>query len=277
MSLRIAHLSRIGARARNEDRYAVVETEQGTLLVLADGMGGHSGGDLAAQTVVETLRRSYLEAQRPLRDPFDFLRNALRVAHQSVRVLGQQYPPQQEPGSTAVACLIQGDSAYWVHVGDSRLYVFHDGMPLLHTRDHSYLERLADQGLLSSEERLQHPLRSMLTRCIGCTVRLGDIPAASRQLEYGDVLLLCSDGLWESLDGLRMGLLLRGRTLSHAIETMADAAEQGAFPTSDNITVVALAKVLDELAGAGDPHLEDALDQARAIRERYRDEMGDDG
>ena len=241
MEYEIGQANRLGNRSSNQDRFALFETERDVLLVLADGMGGQAGGEAAAEIVLETARRCYEEARRPVSDPGALFRQMVSAAHRAVIDYGHGHSPPITPGTTGVFCLIQNNQASWAHVGDSRLYIFRNGLPLYRTEDHSYVEGLYRRGIISRRERESHPMRSHITQCIGCQGQAPSVTVSKATTLYpGDVVLLCSDGLWGPLDDAHMGALLHRDGLDAVMDQMAERAEQASYPNSDNISVLAL-------------------------------------
>ena len=231
--------TRTGDRRSNQDRALVLEDDGEVLLVLADGMGGHARGDLAAEAFVDTFRRRF-RARDPLADPGNFLAETFQAAHRIIVAVGRTCQPPVQPLTTGVACLISGDTAHWAHVGDSRLYLLRHDRVIYRTRDHTPVAELLDAGLISHREARRHPMRNHVSRCIGSAdnppeVSLG--PTAF--LEPGDTLLLCSDGFWSALGERRLLALPGAEDLAATLETLALTAEQLAHPNSDNITAVA--------------------------------------
>ncbi|SCZ64923.1 PP2C family protein-serine/threonine phosphatase [Thiohalomonas denitrificans] len=276
--------NRLGNRTSNQDRLTAIETDEGILLVLADGMGGLEQGEIAAQAVVDAARELYLNSPRPVSDTGGLLRD---IIHRSHDRLVEDLSPDQEhssSGTTAVLCLVQNGEAHWAHVGDSRLYFFRGGRSIYRTRDHSYVESLYRQGLIDDEERSRHPRRNQITQCIGCTRYRPDVALAPPvALQEKDVLMLCSDGLWDSVKESELADLLGcASTLEESMELMADRAENSAYPNADNISVVAL-RFLKRL-GRRRPvqlvrerpapeKLESAIDQIQQIIHEYEKEM----
>ena len=138
--------------------------------------------------------------------------------------------------------LIQKNRAYWIHAGDSRLYLFRHGKLLARTTDHSYVELLRQQGAISSEDCISHPYRNYVTRCLGGKTLSVDFSHGEPTiLQPDDTLLLCSDGLWGSMDDDALTKCIQAdQPLSDIIEHMVNQAEASAFPESDNITAIAL-------------------------------------
>ncbi|MCF6210491.1 MAG: protein phosphatase 2C domain-containing protein [Gammaproteobacteria bacterium] len=239
--------SRLGNRMSNEDRIGIAEVDGRVLLVLADGMGGYRGGQLASTALVNSMLRQFQQHRQTIAEPSAFLKVLIADAHRAVIRKGvEQYPPV-EPRTTCVVCLIQHGHAWWAHVGDSRLYLFRDGSVLSRTRDHSKIESLLAAGKISERELKNHPQRNLVTRCVGDRKR-PPISTFSEKttLEKKDIFLLCSDGLWDALDDDYMAETLQQTTLNKAVDRLAYQAEFRSYPEADNISVIALRWISDE-------------------------------
>jgi len=284
MQVEIGRSSRLGNREINQDRLAAFVSEEGTLLVLGDGLGGRPGGDIAAQALVDTIETELEMHPLPAEDPPGFLRELLRRAHRAVLMSGNEQNPPLAPGTTAVLCLIQDGKAWWAHVGDSRFYLFRDGLPIYRTQDHSYVEQLYQEGRITLDKRQGHPMRNYVTQCIGLNPGEPEVSVSnSVRLQEGDILLLCSDGFWEPLDDALIGSSLDDGTLRDVIDKLAERAEQTSYPHSDNTSAVA-ARILSLQTLHKKPHhaaqghsdvntLDGAIEEIeRAIR-TYEDEM----
>ena len=238
MKFTIFQESRVGGRQNNQDRLLFRYTAESLLMVVADGMGGHSHGEIAAQTATIRIARMFDERAMPrVDDPARFLAEAFLDAHIAVQALAGGDP--RPPHTTCVACVIQDGRAWWAHAGDSRLYLIRNGKLLARTRDHSYVEGLLQRGLIKEDEIFGHPQRNLVLSCLGPQ----DPPRVDRDvctLRNGDVLLLCSDGLWESL--LEQTLVTafgQGEVAKIAPQVMA-LAEKNAGDNGDNATLIAL-------------------------------------
>ncbi len=242
MQYEIGQANRLGNRSTNQDRFTAIETPEGILLVLGDGMGGQAYGEVAAEILVETAREIYLLEPRPVLKAKDLLTTVIMTAHRRIVEFGEQQLPPATPGTTAVLCLIQAGEAYWAHVGDSRLYVYQQGLPLYRTTDHSYVEHLFQRGEISRWEQESHPQRNQITQCLGCRREEPSISFSNRvTLKQNDIVLLCSDGLWGPLDDAQLGTLLEQcSTLDGALNELAERAERASYPQSDNISALAL-------------------------------------
>lgn len=287
MLYEMSRTSRLGNREENQDRLAVFQRDGIFLLVLGDGLGGKARGELAAEALIQTAEDRFDHVALPVANPEQFLFVTLKLAHSAVIKLGQRADPPISPATTAVLCLIQDGAAWWAHSGDSRFYLFRNGLSLYRTADHSYVEELYKQGQISLDKQKEHPMRSYLTQCIGQSKNEPDLAVSNRvQLQEEDVLLLCSDGLWEPLDDARMGMVLLEKPLEKSLDKLAELAEKNAYPYSDNISAVAFRVVkirakkssLDtksikkHIARPGDS-LDRAIDDLENVIDEYGHEM----
>ena len=240
MKTLIAYTSRLGNRSSNQDRCLVLEKPGRVLLAVADGMGGHARGDLAAETAVETLRRSFLTERGPIADPRAFLKRALETAHLEVVEAGRRQRPSVTPRTTCVACLVQGDQAHWAHLGDSRLYLLRSGSLVIRTRDHTPVEELLQKGAILEDELRTHPLRNSVSRCLGGALRLPQISFDQARLKADDILLLCSDGLWSAIPEKTLVSIPGYGDLERMVSELTEKAEMASYPQSDNISLVCL-------------------------------------
>ena len=238
-----AETSLVGGRDDNQDRCAVAVSEHAALLVVIDGMGGHSDGALAAETAQKLLVEAFWHTPQPLFDPLGFLHLTLGRVHEAVVALGAALPLEQRPRATCAVCLVQGDSAYWAHIGDSRVYLLRRGRVVERTRDHSHVEFLIREGLITEVQAQAHPMRNFVECCVGGESLLPEMTITGRRrLEAGDVLLVCSDGLWGALDdeAVSRPWSKQGETLGDALGGLARRAVTAAGPGADNTTAVAL-------------------------------------
>lgn len=241
MQYEIGRVSLLGNRKNNQDRLGVAESHAGVVLILGDGLGGKPGGELAADTLVKSVQHQLRHEIMPVDEPEKLLEKIIIKAHYAVRAMGQKQNPPIEPGSTAVLCLVQNKKAWWAHVGDSRFYLFRDGLPIYRTQDDSFVEHLYQKGEISIENRAGHPMRNYVTQCIGLMENEPKVAVSKGvDLQVGDTLLLCSDGFWEPLDDAQIGANLAEKGIKDAITKLAIRAEQSSYPKSDNTTVVAM-------------------------------------
>lgn len=246
MNYSIAHDSRIGGREINQDRVAWLATGDAVLLVLADGMGGHLQGEVAAQLAVDILiERFRLEARTRLADPVGFLAATLRQAHATIvrYAVDCRIPLRAAPRTTCIACVVQDGQATWAHAGDSRLYLIHDQPQApesaAHTRDHSVVQRMLDEGSISRAEAAEHPLRHRVFSCLGGDTMPYIEVSPVTPLQDGDLIVLCSDGAWVPL-GDALAAAIGTAPLATTVPQLLEAAERTAGPGADNLTLIAL-------------------------------------
>ncbi len=201
LALEVALLSDRGGRKYNEDACGHWHSGRHLCCVLADGAGGHGGGDIASRLAVQELIARF--SQQPSERAAE-LERLLRVTNDvliSERVPGTA---KQDMHSTVVCLVIDfvQHTAHWAHSGDSRMYWFRQGRVLDRTRDHSLVQGLVDSGVLTLEQIRAHPKRSELRSALGLAPEMLEVSAreAAQEVQAGDVFLLCTDGLWEYLD-----------------------------------------------------------------------------
>ena len=210
-------------------------------MAVADGMGGYSGGELAAQAALDALSGLFLDQARPrLADPRSFLTRAFGAAHASVVREGMKAGFGESPRTTLVACVVQAGYVHWSFIGDSRLYLIRSGRVLTRTRDHTSIQQLVDQGKIREEAVATHPERNQLLRSLGGPSAFSPAPAASARLAKEDIVLLCSDGLWGPLMPRRLLMGFVGRTPASAIPDLMALAEAHGGPHCDNLSAAAL-------------------------------------
>ena len=239
MRFAVYQVSRKGGREKNEDRMGYCYTRDSGLFALADGMGGHPEGEVASQLALQTLSAMFQrEARLRLPDPLHFLHDAIVAGHHQLLRYATERALVDTPRTTIVACLLQGQAAYWAHCGDSRLYFVRGDKLLARTRDHSYTE-LQDTlaPVVPIGERLN---RNVLFTCLGSPGKPVVDTAGPLRLQPGDRLLLCSDGLWGSLADGEITEVLATRPVSDAVPELVERALRVAGERSDNVTVLAL-------------------------------------
>lgn len=240
MNFAIYQASHQGGRKYNQDCVAHAYTDQALLLVLADGMGGHSHGELAAQITIKTFMQAFsLEATPKVSDPSDFVSRIMRKAHDNIIQFARDQKLIGNPGTTCVAALIQDDTVSWAHAGDSRMYLLRDGAVAAVTHDHSVVQQWADMGFISVEQMKTHPDRHRITNCLGGEGEMFYVETAPTQnLQQGDVVLLCSDGLWGPLEPLEIAAGLKTKQLEIALEDLMDVSLVREGAHADNTTAV---------------------------------------
>lgn len=237
--------SRIGKRPYQQDRLAHWRTRDALFLVVADGMGGHAHGDVAAQITVDCLGGAFKSDAKPaIPDPDKFLYNAIGRAHAMIlhqtQRQGLEFDAASSPRTTVVACLVQDGYAYWSFVGDSRLYVIREGRILTRTRDHTPVQMLVDAGRIREEAAATHPDRNKLLQCLGGPRPPRVEPTAQTRLHEDDLVVLCSDGFWGPLTQRQLLMGLIGKDLKKALPELLDLSEARAGPRCDNLSVLAI-------------------------------------
>ena len=243
MQIEYAKVSALGDRQDNQDRAAVVVSDEAALMLVFDGMGGHSDGAKAAESGLMVVLELFMEAPQPIFDPQGFLYMALSKAHDEVVRLGAEVAVDFRPRATCAICLVQERGAYWAHIGDSRIYQVRDGAVLSRSRDHSHVEVLIQEGAISEEEALDHPMRNFVECCIGGDAPVPDMSITNRKsLERGDVLLACSDGLWSGLSDADMAEIGApgDDNLVENLKSLSMKALNVNSPYSDNTTGTAI-------------------------------------
>lgn len=241
MKYQLTQFSLRGARPHNEDRVGCAERENTMIMAVADGLGGHRGGEVAAEILVQTLLHVFQTLRQPIiQRPSVFLALGILHAHQLIVARGQASQPVIEPRTTCVTCLVQNGYAYWAHVGDSRLYLFRQNRLLLRTQDHTTVEELHQGGLLSEQEMLEHPQKSHLLNCLGGPLKPTISVGEETLLQPGDTLLLCTDGLWEAFTPDEMVQYIRSPALEASVEEMLYAAVRKKRQGCDNVSAVCL-------------------------------------
>ena len=227
-----------GDRKEQQDRVAIYPhpNRSGMLLaVLADGMGGHTGGALAAEQVVYTAK-SNLEHFAPGDEtPEDLLQNSMREAHTLIRA--SRFMNEKEPHSTAVLLLVQSSRIIWGHCGDSRLYRFRNGQFISRSVDHSYVEFLVETGRITPEQALTHSKRNVLLSCLGGKDEPKITIGETTELVGGDAYVLCSDGLWAYFDDVEFATIVAENSARDACEILIDKARRRAGGAGDNLSL----------------------------------------
>ncbi len=239
MRFAVYQLSRKGGREKNEDRMGYCYTRDAGLFVLADGMGGHPEGEVAAQISLQTLAAQFQTSAKPkLADPLRFLNDAIMAAHHEMVRYATEKALLDTPRTTVVACLVQGDQAWWAHCGDSRLYLVRGGKLAARTRDHSYSE--LQQSLPASAGLPERVNRNVLFTCLGSPGRPVVDAAGPLKMLPGDRLMLCSDGLWGNLPDPEITQGLAQNDIAKAVPELVEAALRQGGARCDNVTVLAV-------------------------------------
>ena len=241
----VASLTDVGCqRENNEDSYLYWEPasdeefqRKGRLAVIADGMGGHEGGQEASRLAVETVRQVYDQSVGD--NPQAALVESFGAAHAQIQNYAERHPAFQGMGTTCTALVLRGRQLYFAHVGDSRLYLVRGARVLRLTRDHSYVGRLVESGIVRAEDAERHPQRHILTAALGAGRELAvDGADQGLALQEGDDLLLCTDGLWSMVTEEELETAVSANAPAECCAALVNLARQRGGP--DNITVQVL-------------------------------------
>ena len=241
MEVEIVTLSKQGGRSYNEDVHGHWHNDRFVACLVADGAGGHGGGDVAAATARATVLESFAAA--PALDA-TALRGFVDEANRAVVARQAEGGKLSAMRSTLVMAAIdlQDNRFAWAHTGDSRAYLFRDGALVSRTVDHSLVQQMVAGGVIDDEGARLHPQRNMLLSALGSVEEPPDIDVSGAMpLAPDDVLLLCSDGVWEPLgDEVLTALLQASRNASHWIEQIDQQIKAVARPGHDNYTALAI-------------------------------------
>lgn len=232
-----------GDRPYQQDQVQVLTHPrvQGCLLgVVADGMGGRSGGRKASDQVLMTAQQLFARYAPGQEQPAALLERLVEDAHTVIKLTA--LAAEQEPHSTVAAFLLDPNaSGAWAHAGDSRIYHFRQGRLVQRTRDHSYVEVLVERGELSEQEALLHPQANILVGCLGMRSTPPPIDVHRfDNLRPGDALLACSDGLWHYFTPEELGAVIAEQSPRAAAELLVDEARRRAGGSGDNLSLVIL-------------------------------------
>jgi protein phosphatase len=235
-------------RDHNEDAFVTFETEDGaTVLVVADGMGGHLAGEVASAMAIETLQRDLTRLDG---DPGDALRTVIERANLEIWQESERDSEKAGMGSTIVVAIVRDGQAYLANAGDSPAYLIRDGQTEQITRDHGLVAEQVEAGIIREEDAENHPYRHILTRCLGVEEHVEVEVYPPLALQPGDVLVLCSDGLTEHVKRREVAALAVGADSTEVAQSLVDVANQRGG--HDNITVV-VARVDGAGAEASEP------------------------
>jgi PPM family protein phosphatase len=240
MKFAIYQSSHQGGRKYNQDCVAHAYSDQALLMVLADGMGGHSHGELAAQITIKTYMQAFSDEANPrVNEPEDFLSRIMHKANRAIIQFAKDQGLLGSPGTTCVAALVQDGRVCWAHAGDSRFYLLRNKNVVAVTHDHSVVQQWADLGFITEEQMKTHPDRHRITNCLGGEGEMFFVETEPEtDLHQGDVMLLCSDGLWGPLDPGEIGKLLMTRPLPDALEELMELSLFREGMKADNTTAV---------------------------------------
>lgn len=240
MKFSVFQISRKGGREKNEDRMGYCYTKSSGLFLLADGMGGHPEGEVAAQMALQVISALYQKEATPeIEDVKAFFHRAVMAAHRQILRYAAEKHLMDTPRTTLVAAVVQNGSAHWAHCGDSRLYFVRQGELLARTRDHSYMEqREGEERPLASGAAVFN--RNVLYTCLGSPTKpvfdiTGPVP-----LLQGDRMMLCSDGLWGTVDDSNIVYQMAQKPVPVAAPDLVEMALANGGPHCDNVTLIAM-------------------------------------
>jgi PPM family protein phosphatase len=211
------------------------------MAVLADGMGGRSGGRKASDQVMMTARQLFERYSPLIDDPVSMLSQLVLEAHTVIKLTA--ISSEEEPHSTIAVFILNPDgSCHWAHAGDSRIYHFHGKKLVDRTKDHSYVQSLVNKGELTEEQAIFHPQSNILMGCLGTEKEPPIDTHSVRRLEPGDILMVCSDGLWHYFTEAELGSVLATLSAREASEFLIDKARMRAKGSGDNLSL-AIVKV----------------------------------
>jgi protein phosphatase len=238
----LGNLTDVGChRSHNEDYYCYAEPKdeeefrrKGRLMVIADGMGGHRGGEVASALAIEVVRSAYLASEAE--SPETALVAALQAAHLAIRDLPREHPELQGLGTTCIAAALRGCELTYAHVGDSRLYLVRNSAIAQLTQDHTVTNRLLQQGALTPQEAAIHPDRGVLLAALGGSDRVAvEVPETPIALQTADILLMSTDGLHDLVEDQELAAVATANPPAAACRALVELAKsRGGF---DNITV----------------------------------------
>jgi PPM family protein phosphatase len=239
MRFSVYQVSRKGGREKNEDRMGYCYTRESGLFALADGMGGHPEGEMASQLALQTMAALFQRDARPsLPDPVRFLQDAIMAGHHQLLRYASEKGLMDTPRTTIVACILQGNIAYWAHCGDSRLYMVRGDKLIARTRDHSYSE--LQESLSTVVSLAERYNRNVLFTCLGSPGKPVVDTAGPLVMQEGDRIMLCSDGMWGTVPDETITRHLSSRTISDAVPELVEEALRQGGPKCDNVTVLAV-------------------------------------
>jgi PPM family protein phosphatase len=245
----------IGDRKEQQDRVALLTSTRApgyVMAVLADGMGGRSGGALAAEQVIQTAKFAFDQFSPETETVQELLTGIVRDAHTVIKLTS--FSTEKQPHSTIVALVLTPErSAFWAHVGDSRLYRFSGPNCVERTIDHSYVEKLVREGKLARKEAASHRFSNVLLSALGSHEQEPEITLGRcDRLEPGDAFLLCSDGLWHYFTEAELGAAVAMNSPRAASEMLVAKARERAVGTEADNCTMAIVKLAEVAAAPKD-------------------------
>lgn len=226
-------------RENNQDYYYISSADDNVqLYILADGMGGYKGGEIASVLATEAVRRyvkdNFDKITKVKDEIYKLVKNAVQYANMVVYEKAKEVKELDGMGTTLEVCLIYNNKAYIGHIGDSRIYRIRKGVIKKLTKDHSYVQQLIEDGKITKEEANTHPKKNMLTKALGCTIYI-EPDIRVRNFEPGDIFVMCSDGLTNMVNEEKIFDIVTTKPEVAADKLIEEANLAGGY---DNITVV---------------------------------------
>jgi PPM family protein phosphatase len=232
----VAKQSLTGNRHQNQDRCQVLVAQAAVMLSLADGLGGHPRGEVAAQLLVDVAEHMFRASPKPLDDPTRFMLRVMSKSHRSILDFGKRQDPPIAPRTTAVIAVVQDGHLFSAHVGDSRFYLVRNGRIFARSQDHSIRLQPLGDGTDRARGRVS------LTRCLGGVRETPPVTTCTPPipLQRGDVVLICSDGLWNQVppEALVAAFQRPDIAIDRQLQALAQLAASGA--RSDNVSAIAM-------------------------------------
>lgn len=230
-----------GPRPYNQDRLAYSYSKDALLLILADGMGGHRHGEIAAQLAVAAITDAFQNQALPtLPDPAKFLHDQFLKVHDAIHSLAFEHNLEDSPRTTLVAAILQDNMLYYLHAGDSRVYHFRRGQLLFCTEDHSIVQMLIKRGMITPDQASTHPEKHKVYNCLGGE-RMPQLEMPQpRDLRDGDTLLLCSDGVWSVLNDKDIAKILHAGSITESVPKLLEIVNALCGPEGDNMSAIGL-------------------------------------
>ena len=227
------------ARELNQDYYYISEdTDEPKLYILADGMGGYKGGEIASKLATDSVRKyiqtNFSSIAKEKEEILKLINSAVEYANMKVNKKSKEIPELEGMGTTIEICLIYNNKAYIGHIGDSSIYRIRKDVIRKLTKDHSYVQKLVEDKKITREEAKIHPKKNMLTKALGCTAYV-EPDLRARNFEKGDVFIICSDGLTNMVDEKRIYELVKEDITTATDNLIKEANDAGGY---DNITVI---------------------------------------
>jgi PPM family protein phosphatase len=233
--------SLLGGRKVNQDRMGYSYTRDALLMVVADGMGGHAQGEVAAQLSLRAMG-SYFQSQvkTSVDDPAAFMDAGFRKAHRDILRYYDESQLPESPRTTLVAAIVQHGKVWWAHSGDSRFYLLRANRTHARTMDHSKVQTLVNLGLIAEGEQHRHPERNKVLNCLGSPIEPTVEIGGPENLLPGDVLMLCSDGVWSALGDIEVCTAFARTPVNVAVPRLVQMAIEREGEGADNTTALAM-------------------------------------